>query len=193
MTGLDLMERAGQGVVEAVFEHWPELAHTPHRAVVLCGPGNNGGDGFVVACLLKALEWEVEVVHHGDPLHLPPDATTNYKRWAEIGPIEQATPSVIKAKSRPDVCIDAAFGIGLIRPLVGVFPEIADIVTEWCAQGTRGVAVDTPTGLCADTGQILGIAIPADLTVTFHRAKIGHIIGQGPDICGKLVIKGIGL
>ena len=61
VTGLELMERAGRGVVEAIFEEWPELAKTPHRAVILCGPGNNGGDGFVVARLLKEWGWEVEV------------------------------------------------------------------------------------------------------------------------------------
>jgi ADP-dependent NAD(P)H-hydrate dehydratase / NAD(P)H-hydrate epimerase len=67
VTGLELMERAGRGVVEAIFEEWPELKATSHRAVVLCGPGNNGGDGFVVARLLKEWGWEVEVFLYGDP------------------------------------------------------------------------------------------------------------------------------
>ena len=66
VTGLELMERAGRGVVEAIFEEWPELKATSHRAVVLCGPGNNGGDGFVVARLLKEWGWEVEVFLYGD-------------------------------------------------------------------------------------------------------------------------------
>ena len=72
VTGLELMERAGRGVVEAIFEEWPELAQTSHRAVVLCGPGNNGGDGFVVARLLKQWGWEVEVFLYGDPADNPP-------------------------------------------------------------------------------------------------------------------------
>jgi ADP-dependent NAD(P)H-hydrate dehydratase / NAD(P)H-hydrate epimerase len=67
VTGLELMERAGRGVVEAIFEEWPELRATTHRAVVLCGPGNNGGDGFVVARLLQEWGWEVEVFLYGDP------------------------------------------------------------------------------------------------------------------------------
>jgi hydroxyethylthiazole kinase-like uncharacterized protein yjeF len=67
VTGLELMERAGRGVVEAILEEWPELATTSHRAVVLCGPGNNGGDGFVVARLLRDRGWEVEVFLYGDP------------------------------------------------------------------------------------------------------------------------------
>ena len=74
VTGLDLMERAGAGVVEAILAEWPDLALTSHRAVVLCGPGNNGGDGFVVARLLKQRGWEVEVFLHGDPEKLPPDS-----------------------------------------------------------------------------------------------------------------------
>ncbi|MCP5075059.1 MAG: bifunctional ADP-dependent NAD(P)H-hydrate dehydratase/NAD(P)H-hydrate epimerase, partial [Rhodobacteraceae bacterium] len=81
VTGLELMERAGRGVVEAVFEEWPELAKTSHRAVVLCGPGNNGGDGFVVARLLHDWGWEVEVFLYGDAAKLPPDARVNYVRW----------------------------------------------------------------------------------------------------------------
>jgi len=74
VTGIELMERAGAGVVEAIFEKWPELAKTDHCAVVLCGPGNNGGDGFVVARLLHEWGWEVEVFLYGDEDKLPPDA-----------------------------------------------------------------------------------------------------------------------
>jgi NAD(P)H-hydrate repair Nnr-like enzyme with NAD(P)H-hydrate epimerase domain len=87
VTGLELMERAGRGVVEAIFEEWPELRATSHRAVVLCGPGNNGGDGFVVARLLKEWGWEVEVFLYGDPERLPPDARVNYERWVGMGEV----------------------------------------------------------------------------------------------------------
>jgi NAD(P)H-hydrate repair Nnr-like enzyme with NAD(P)H-hydrate epimerase domain len=88
VTGLELMERAGRGVVEAVLEEWPELALTSHKAVVLCGPGNNGGDGFVVARLLKERGWEVEVFFYGEEGKLAPDALANYQRWGELGPIQ---------------------------------------------------------------------------------------------------------
>ena len=87
VTGLELMERAGQGVVEAILEWRPELATAPHRAVVLCGPGNNGGDGFVVARLLKQRGWEVDVFLYGDEAKLPPDAAENCRRWREFGEI----------------------------------------------------------------------------------------------------------
>ena len=87
VTGLELMERAGRGVVEAILEWRPELAKTAHRAVVLCGPGNNGGDGFVVARLLKDRGWEVEVFLYGDEAKLPPDAAENARLWREMGSI----------------------------------------------------------------------------------------------------------
>ena len=90
VTGLELMERAGQGVVDAIFAEWPELGRVgeTHRAVVLCGPGNNGGDGFVVARLLKEAGWEVEVFLYGDAQKLPPGAKVNYGRWSEVGAVQ---------------------------------------------------------------------------------------------------------
>ncbi|MEJ2036812.1 MAG: NAD(P)H-hydrate epimerase, partial [Maritimibacter sp.] len=103
VTGLELMERAGQGVVEAVLAEWPELAETSggaaptppryletkdkYRAVVLCGPGNNGGDGFVVARLLAERGWAVELFLYGDADKLPPDAKANYQRGCGIGEV----------------------------------------------------------------------------------------------------------
>jgi hydroxyethylthiazole kinase-like uncharacterized protein yjeF len=80
VTGLELMERAGRGVVQAILAEWPELATSRREALVLCGPGNNGGDGFVVARLLSERGWEVEVFLYGDPEKLPPDARVNYNR-----------------------------------------------------------------------------------------------------------------
>ncbi|MEO1471546.1 MAG: NAD(P)H-hydrate epimerase, partial [Pseudomonadota bacterium] len=91
VTGLALMERAGQGVVDAVLAWRPVLAEGAHRAVVLCGPGNNGGDGFVIARLLHARGWEVEVYLYGrDPAALdtlPPDAAENARRWRALGTV----------------------------------------------------------------------------------------------------------
>lgn len=213
VTGLELMERAGRGVVEAIFEEWPELSAAPYRAVVLCGPGNNGGDGFVVARLLKERGWEVEVYLYGDPDKLPPDARANYERWAEMG--EVAPYSDDDFGLDPEVwdtdtlLIDALFGIGLTRPLsdcneVGWVTQ----VTEWNSSsefrmggfpGCRCVSIDIPSGLDADSGRILFDGYPrreiisANLTVTFHCAKLGHYLADGPQHCGKLVIKDIGL
>src|SRR6056297_4242097 len=116
VTGLELMERAGRGVVEAVFEEWPELAQAPHKALVLCGPGNNGGDGFVVARLLQEWGWQVEVFLYGDAEKLPPDAKVNYDRWRAMGDVA-ALDAAPRFAQEADLFVDALFGTGLGRPL----------------------------------------------------------------------------
>lgn len=212
VTGLELMERAGRGVVEAIFEEWPELAKASHRAVVLCGPGNNGGDGFVVARLLKEWGWEVEVFLYGDPEKLPPDARVNYERWVaaeEVTPIvEDGEVSLRDYDSvQVDVFVDALFGTGITRPVKGILAEdflgvlsgqIAGAETWPVNPAHRIVAVDCPSGLCSDSGRVLAesrypIVASADLTVTFHAAKRGHHLSLGSRICGRLVLKDIGL
>lgn len=200
VSGLELMERAGRGVVDAVFQEWPEFAQSSYSAVVLCGPGNNGGDGFVIARLLKEQGWDVEVFLYGDPTKLPPDARTNYERWCEMGEV------AVRAINPPpladdtlhlpegfEVLVDALFGTGLTRPFTGLFAMLAqhhDLLRE---AGVRTVAVDIPTGLCSDSGRVLGNVIEADLTVTFHAAKLGHVLANGPECCGALDIRSIGL
>lgn len=200
VTGLELMERAGRGVVEAVFEEWPELQAAPHKAVVLCGPGNNGGDGFVVARLLKDWGWDMEVFLYGDPDKLPPDAKVNYERWVEMGEVSvyAVTPPSSETDNlvipqQVDLLVDGVFGTGLIRPFQGpftIFAEARDFLRD---NTVRVVALDIPSGVCSDSGRVLGTAIPADLTVTFHSEKIGHRASDGADISGKTIVKSIGL
>jgi len=208
VTGLELMERAGRGVVEAVFEEWPELEKAPHRALVLCGPGNNGGDGFVVARLLKQWGWEVEVFLLGDPDGLPPDARTNCQRWAGMGDVAPLRDELFDGWPAPEagvaLIVDALFGTGLTRPF-DAFPRLsASLYTCQSMAGrvpgaARVVAVDVPSGLCADSGRWVGEGQPIDtagmanLTVTFHTAKPGHFLADGPYSCGRVVIKEIGL
>ncbi len=189
VTGLELMERAGKGVVEAIFEEWPELAKTSHRAVVLCGPGNNGGDGFVVARLLKEWGWEVEVFLYGDPEKLPPDARVNYERWGELGEVKDAG-AIGRNLSGFDLAVDALLGTGLTRK----FDNTA-IWGAWHAAKNKAkcVAVDIPTGLCADRrSELGGVHLYSDLTVTFHRPKLGHYVGRDWSR-GKLKVKSIGI
>lgn len=182
VTGVALMERAGGAVVDNVLEAWPELSAGPWRAVVLCGPGNNGGDGYVIARLLAERGWRVEVRSLGDVARLPPDARANHDRWVGAGhkvlPLEGPVDGC-------DLLVDALFGIGLTRPYV---PPVG-----LAQQAARVVAVDVPSGLDADTGAFPDCDFRADLTVTFHRAKWGHYLGRGPDVCGRLVVAGIGL
>lgn len=225
VTGLELMERAGQGAVEAVLAEWPDLAEGARRALVLCGPGNNGGDGFVVARLLKMLGWDVTVYFYGVPEKLPADARANYHAWRDIGPILSITdfpdrPSIPDtSEGGAHIVIDALFGTGLTRPIRGlglVLLEVCEAraVGSQCTDPrhrvgdlARVVSVDIPSGLCSDSGRILraedfkgadeGVSaapcVNADLTVTFHRAKLGHYLADGPGTCGKLVVADLGL
>jgi len=191
VTGCELMERAGHGVVAAVFSQWPDLAQASQKAVVLCGPGNNGGDGFVVARLLRDWGWRVEVLFDGDPVRLSRDARANYDRWV-VTSGSVLTDSLPAAALNADLCVDALFGVGLSRPLQGK-------ALEWVracgnALAARTVAVDLPSGLCGDSGRVLGAtAVRAALTVSFHAAKRGSYLGRGPEHCGKVVVADIGL
>lgn len=199
VTGLELMERAGRGVVNAVFEAWPELAEAgaaaqtdreqsgpKKRAMVLCGPGNNGGDGFVVARLLHGLGWAVEVFLWGEADSLPPDAKANCLRWQAIGPV---APLDRAEAGAADLVVDALFGTGLTRPLHW---DVQNVLARSKAVPRR-VAVDVPSGLSSDTGADLGGTLPCDLTVTFHTAKPGHYLADGPSICGQVAVVDIGL
>lgn len=200
-TGLELMERAGRGVVEAIFAEWPSLVQSPGRAVVLAGPGNNGGDGFVIARLLHDWGWKVDVFLLGVPDRLPPDARANHDRWLERGAV-----SAVPVNDMPGpaggqaVLIDAMFGTGLGRPLGDEVVEgaLAPFDRPEYRDWLR-VAVDIPSGLCADSGRVLktaegrGTAFRADLTVSFHAAKCGHHLSEGPQYCGVLRIAPIGL
>ncbi|WP_137111985.1 NAD(P)H-hydrate dehydratase [Rhodobacter sp. SY28-1] len=197
VTGLELMKRAGRGVVEAIFEEWPELRATSHRAVVLCGPGNNGGDGFVVARLLKEWGWEVEVFLYGDPEKMPPDARVNYERWRGMGEVvafnDKATAHLVE-REPPSLVVDAFFGTGLTRDIGRIVRETSEALWMHVSiHRGRIVAIDIPSGICADSGKDLGRALPATLTVSFHKKKLGHLIGEGPVHSFRTVIADIGL
>lgn len=211
VTGLELMERAGNGVVEAIFEEWPELSQKPPKVLVFCGPGNNGGDGFVVARLLTTEGWEVEVFLYGKADRLPPDAKTNYYRWSEMGPVHPWDDHGIRLLVEGDektqfLFIDALFGLGLDRKMPedtyewwrGLMPAAMPHYSNE-PHSDRYVAIDIPSGISSDTGYDLG-ALPTHLTVTFHKPKIGHFAtGEGCKNyggaygCGKVVVKDIGL
>ncbi|MEM6758182.1 MAG: NAD(P)H-hydrate dehydratase [Pseudomonadota bacterium] len=187
VSGLELMERAGRGVVAAILATWPELGQGTRRARVLCGPGNNGGDGFVVARLLIEKGWQVEVYLSGDATRLSSDARANHDRL--VGPVYDIAQLAASDARPPDLEVDALFGTGLTRPLA---PAVAHYARA--EDVPRRVAIDIPSGLCADSGRVLGDAVfRSDLTVTFHSAKPGHLLAQGPSACGKLIIHDIGL
>lgn len=203
-TGLDLMERAGQAVVDAVFSRWPALAAKPHQAVVLCGPGNNGGDGYVIARLLHHWGWRVAVYALGVPGETTPDAQANHARWLEIGPVGDISGADFDGA---DLIVDAIFGIGLSRGFASP-ASVGAAFHSMFADGVWGhgkarspfvVAVDVPSGLDADSGVVLSAKgdwigdIGAHLTVTFHAPKHGHMLADGPQVCGELLVADIGL
>ncbi len=223
VSGLELMERAGQGVVDAVFENWPELEpdapldpyferEEARKAVVLCGPGNNGGDGFVVARLLYAAGWKVTLFLYGNVDDLPKDARTNYERWrAKGGAVRLLTfPNVSEEDaacfekaaygvSGSQLVIDAIFGIGLNRPVTGLAPLFAykDIEVGIGDRLTpaRHVSVDLPSGMFTDAPQTPSYLswFLADLTVTFHALKQAHVDPLTNPSCGRVVVCDIGL
>lgn len=207
-TGLDLMERAGQGVIDAVFLRWPELSEGTREAFVLCGPGNNGGDGFVIARLLRERGWMVQVFFFGDAESLRGDARENHARWKTLGPVVGFGEWRIGGRQAPDLIVDALFGTGLTRPLPeDLEQELADLDSIAPEGTSRRVAVDAPSGLCMDSGRVLqrqgpeeaGTGRPAllpsrqDLTVSFHALKRGHVLAEGPEWCGYAVTADIGL
>lgn len=174
--GVELMERAGQAVADAVFQRF-----RPQPALVLCGPGNNGGDGYVVARLLKQRGWPVEVRALGEPA--TPDAQAMSARWD--GPTQPLNGTLERA-----LVIDALYGAGLSRPLDGV---AAGAAAQLASRPGTVVSVDMPSGVPGDTGRALGPAVCAGLTVTFHARKLGHVLEPGRGLCGEVVVADIGL
>ncbi|OSQ48802.1 NAD(P)H-hydrate dehydratase [Thalassospira alkalitolerans] len=175
-----LMENAGTAVVDEITSRW-----SPRSATVLCGPGNNGGDGFVIARLLRNAGWSVRLGLLCDVDKLTGDAALNAKRWD--GAVERLSPALLVGA---ELIVDCLFGAGLARVIDG---EIADLVHTVNAGNVPLIAVDVPTGVDGNTGEIRGVAIKANLTVTFCRAKPGHYLLPGRVLCGELVIRDIGI
>jgi hydroxyethylthiazole kinase-like uncharacterized protein yjeF len=184
VAGLDLMEAAGAAIAETVQAGWPE-----GEVLVLCGPGNNGGDGFVAARLLAVAGRRVRLALLGSPDKLDGDAAANAARWASDcnGEIESLAPSLLEGV---DVVIDALFGAGLGRPLDGVALEM---VAALNGSGVPCVAVDVPSGVHGDTGEVMGTAAQATTTVTFFRRKPGHVLYPGRGLCGDVRVADIGI
>lgn len=173
---LVLMERAGQAVADAVCARFPR-----QNATVLCGPGNNGGDGYVVARLLRDRGWPVEVHSLSEPA--TQDAQAMSARW-------QGPTKPLNGVLEPGVWIDALFGAGLTRPLDGPAAAAALRMAE---APQRVVAVDIPSGVPGDTGLPKGPAAAAAITVTFHAKKPAHVLEPGRSRCGEVIVADIGL
>jgi NAD(P)H-hydrate epimerase len=174
------MENAGRAVADAVSRRWPK-----QKTLVLCGPGNNGGDGFVAARVLAERGWPVRLALVGAREKLKGDAAAAAARWT--GPVEPLAPAAIGDAT---LIIDAIFGAGLARPIEGVAREVIAAVE---AGRLPVVAVDMPSGVDGASGAVLGIAPKAALTVTFFRRKPGHLLLPGRSHCGETVVAPIGI
>lgn len=180
VSGATLMENAGRAIADAIAARWDA-----RPVAILCGPGNNGGDGFVVARLLSEAGWPVRVALLGVREKLKGDARIEAERWA--GTVEPLAPDCLEGAG---LVVDALFGAGLSRPVEGV---AAETLAAASSRGVPVVAVDVPSGVHGDTGAVLGAAVSAKLTVTFFRRKPGHLLFPGRELCGETVVADIGI
>ena len=178
--GVALMEAAGRVVADAVSR-----LRRGRPVTVVCGPGNNGGDGFVLARMLAERNTPVRMMLVGERAKLKGDAAMAAARWA--GAVEAATPDAVD----PDhVVVDALFGAGLDREVTGLPRMMIEAMNRVHAPV---VAVDLPSGINGTTGMVMGVAVRATETITFFRAKPGHLLLPGRLHCGTLAIADIGI
>ena len=199
-----LMEAAGKSVAEVFLEQYGHRnADPPGRVAVLCGKGNNGGDGFVAARYLKQEAEEVHVYLFAKPDELRGDAAKNFQRWQEQGggvtvlqteaDWEQAWAEI----SAAEVIIDALLGTGIRGPASGLIAQAIEDVNRLSRNATAArpawvVAVDTPSGLSSDGEPAAGPVVKSHWTVTFTAPKIGQLLSADAGCCGQLVVQNIG-
>jgi len=189
-----LMENAGRSVVEEMKRRFENLETL--QVVILCGKGNNGGDGFVVSRLLHSMGIPARTVLLGQPKEVKGDAALNLSILSKLGiPVESA-PDIESFRRFEellfgcDIIVDALLGTGLKRGVSGYYSDVIDMVNSVSASV---VSVDIPSGLSSDTPRILGNVVRASLTVTFGLPKIGQLLFPGAEYVGELVIADIGI
>lgn len=184
-----LMENAGRAV-------YTELGRRTklQRVAVVCGIGNNAGDGFVVARHLVNAGVRTDVIMLGAAASLKADALLNYQLLRRlrcpVHAVKRVTQKTVAMIGSAQVTVDAIFGVGLNRTVTGIYREAIEAVNEHAA---RVMAVDVPSGLDATSGQLYGACIKADKTVTFTYPKRGLTVGEGPRVAGKVIVVDIGI
>jgi len=209
---LVLMERAALASVEVLHEEGFDLNYVD----VFCGPGNNGGDGIAVARLLFLAGKDVTIIFVGDPEKRSADTIKQQEIAESYGlkavpfrkelnrlpedyssvqndPAQAGSPYATLADDRPGTIVDAIFGIGSIRAPAGDFLEAIRYINERKKHGTKILSLDVPSGVCADTGNVPGEAVTADVTVTFAYKKTGLTLPPGVSYAGKIIVKDIGI
>ena len=184
--GFELMRRAGAEAFNALCEKWPEILKKKQRLQVFCGAGNNGGDGYIIAGLAKQKGLSVSVVTLKNADQLTGDARKAFsfcdKLGVEILPFDDNT------AVNSDLIVDAMLGTGLQGDVRGDYRKAIDLIN---VSEVPVLAVDIPSGLCVDTGAVLGTAVRASLTITFIGLKQGLLTAMGPDSCGDLIFAGL--
>ncbi len=181
IAGIKLMAAAGNAVFEAIVNRF-----APQPTLVLCGPGNNGGDGYVVAEKLRRAGWEVVIGSLVDTAALKGDAAWAASLWRGQS-VRLKDVAILEGRS---LVVDALFGAGLTRPLDGIAKSIVEAID---ACEVICIGVDVPSGIDGNTGKVLGAAPHCRLTVTFFRAKPGHLLLPGRMFCGETIVADIGI
>jgi ADP-dependent NAD(P)H-hydrate dehydratase / NAD(P)H-hydrate epimerase len=179
-----LMMRAGVAALRVLREYWPNA----QRLLILCGPGNNAGDGYVLARMARAQGMQVHVVALSAPEQLKCEALQAWQDFTAAGGMQHSwEPQCLE---HAEVVVDAIFGTGLSRPLR---EEFAAPVRALNASGLPVLALDIPSGLHADDGRVLGCAVRAECTLSFVGLKLGYYLGEGPDYLGQLHFDALGV
>lgn len=178
-TGVDpclLMQRAGAAAARAI-----EAFIAPAQTLILCGPGNNGGDGYVVAQALQNAGWPVRVAALAPPT--TPQAQAARAQWrGDVTSLSDAAPA--------PVLVDALFGLGLTRPLDA---DLAGRLADMLQAARTRIAIDLPSGVASDSGAVLGAQVACDMTVSFHSLKPAHLLQPAAHLCGRVIVADIGL
>lgn len=175
-----LMENAGKAVAEEIQKRFAKCS-----TLVLCGPGNNGGDAYVVARHLRQAGWSVRVGSFGNPTAMAADASGMAARWD--GPSKKAEPEDLEGA---ELVVDGLLGAGLNRNVDG---KLATLIEAINAHDSPVVSIDVPSGIDGQDGEVRGVAVQADVTVTFFTRKPGHVLLPGRRNCGELVLREIGI
>ena len=182
VAGYDLMQRAGRAALESLQRHWPRAS----RIAVLCGAGNNAGDGYVLARIARAAQFDVRVAALTEPGNLRGDAARAFADFRADG--GHALAFEAEVPDGAELVVDALLGTGIDRPVEGAYRDCIQRVNR---AGLPVVALDIPSGLDADTGLPRGIAIRATRTLAFIALKAGHYLGEAPNHVGALELAGL--
>lgn len=192
LPGIVLMENAAMAVVSETINQVREIQHV----VICCGVGNNGGDGFAIARILRCNQVDVKLILVGDEGKLSGDARINYQVAKNLGipmiscETDEDIARTAYTLQEAGLIYDALFGTGLCRKVTGIYEKVIDHMNQ---SGAYVISIDIPSGIHSDTGQVLGVAVQANRTVTFCLPKIGLLLYPGTDYVGELVVGDIGI